>query len=157
MSDYISNEYLDLLNVPTLWNFGFTGKGVKVAIMESAITTLPGKLNIQGWFNTETNVYTETAPNFDSLSDHGFSTASIISGYATGVAPDCKLYNVIVKTDMTNISNSLNSLKKGLKWCIANSIDIINISLEIPFADAELISLTKLAAEKKYNYSKFFG
>ena len=148
MSDYISNEYLDLLNVPTLWNFGFTGKGVKVAIMESAITTLPGKLNIQGWFNTETNVYTETAPNFDSLSDHGFSTASIISGYATGVAPDCKLYNVIVKTDMTNISNSLNSLKKGLKWCIANSIDIINISLEIPFADAELISLTKLAAEK---------
>lgn len=142
------NEYLTLLNAPLLWNAGFTGKNINVAVVEDTILSIPNKLNIKGWFDTKTNLYTTTAPSVSNLSDHGFSTSSLIGGLETGLAPDCNLYNVIVDTKITDFNKTLSAIKKAIKWCITNNIDVINISLDIPLVDAELISLAKEASEK---------
>ncbi|WP_459481829.1 S8 family serine peptidase [Clostridium saccharoperbutylacetonicum] len=155
------NEYLNLLDVTTLWNKGITGIGVKVAVIEGGIISLPDKLKIKGWLNTITNTYTETSPSSgDSnwyISTHGFSTAGIISGRDTGIAPDCELYSVIVKTDISNIDDILVNVKAGIKWCLSNDIDIINMSIEILNVDYELISLAKEAAAKNVIITCSFG
>ena len=148
MNEYNINEYLKLLNVPSLWRQGFTGKNINVAVVEDYVLSIPGKLSIKGWFDTTTNKYTTSQPTVSTLSDHGFSSASLIAGTDTGVAPNCNLYNVIVNTDVSDLNKILASTKKAIKWCITNNIDIINMSLEIPVIDSELISLAKEACEK---------
>lgn len=155
------NEYLNLLGVTTLWNKGITGEGVKVAVVEGGILSLSDKIQIKGWFNTITNTYTETSPSStDSnwyISSHGLSTAGIISGKNTGIAPDCELYSVIVKTDISDIESILANVKKGIRWCMSNNIDIINMSIEILNVDYELISLAKEAAAKNIIIICSFG
>lgn len=155
------NEYLNLLDVTKLWNKGITGKGIKVAIIEGGILSLADKFTIKGWFNTITNTYTEISPNSKDndwyISSHGFSTAGIISGKTTGVAPDCELYSVVVKTDLSDVESILVNVKKGIKWCILNDIDIINMSIEMLNVDYELISLVKEAAAKNVTIVCSFG
>lgn len=148
MNEYGINEYLKLLNVSSLWKQGFTGKNINVAVVEDYVLSIPKKLSIKGWFDTTTNKYTTSQPTISTLSDHGFSSASLIAGTDTGIAPNCNLYNVIVNTGISDLNKILLSTKKAIKWCIANDIDIINMSLEIPVVDSELISLAKEACEK---------
>ena len=148
MNEYNVNEYLKLLDVSSVWKHGFTGKNINVAVVEDEVLNIPDKLSIKGWFDTATNKYTTSQPTVSTLSDHGFSSASLIAGTDTGVAPNCNLYNVIVNTDLSDLNNILSSTKKAIKWCIANNMDIINMSMEVPVIDSELISLAKEACEK---------
>ena len=148
MNKYNVNEYLKLLDVSSVWKHGFTGKNINVAVVEDPVLNIPGKLSIKGWFDTTTNKYTTSQPTVSTLSDHGFSSASLIAGTDTGVAPNCNLYNVIVNTGVCDLNKLLSSTKKAIKWCIANNMDIISMSMEVPIIDSELISLAKEACEK---------
>ena len=145
MNKYNVNEYLKLLDVSSVWKHGFTGKNINVAVVEDEVLNIPGKLSIKGWFDTATNKYTTSQPKVSTLSDHGFSSASLIAGTDTGVAPNCNLYNVIVNTDLSDLNNILSSTKKGIKWCIANNMYSINMSMVVPVIDSELRSLAKEA------------
>src|SRR5574344_1149575 len=99
MNEYNINEYLKLLDVSPVWKHGFTGKNINVDV----VLNIPGKLSIKGWFDTATNKYTTSQPTVSTLSNHGFSSASLIAGTDTGVAPNCNLYNVIVNTGVSDL------------------------------------------------------
>lgn len=130
----------------TMWNQGFTGKGVKVAVVDSGISNHP-ELNIAGGIST---VGDGTNANFADDNGHGTHVAGIIaadssSGEVVGMAPGASLY--AVKTLGADGKGTLVDLLEGLDWAIQNKMDIINLSLG---GDTDAQSLHDMV-DKAYN------
>jgi subtilisin len=104
-----------------------TGKGVKVAVIDSGIdATHPGVLGpIQGQVAIEEHpegfVYV-TEPHSD-ISGHGTACASVIRS----LAPECELYSVRV-LGKWSIGRGAVFLA-GLRWAIENGMHVCNLSL----------------------------
>ncbi|NGZ76671.1 S8 family peptidase [Saccharibacillus alkalitolerans] len=113
----------------TMWQKGFTGAGVKVAVIDSGISP-HSELKIAGGVSTVgegTNF-----PNFADDNGHGTHVAGIIAadsgkGAVAGVAPGVSLY--AVKALGANGQGDLKDVLEGLDWAIQNKMDIINMSL----------------------------
>lgn len=114
-------------NVPAAWNEGYSGEGVKVAVLDTGIFTHQ-YLYIAG--GTSTVDYTNSW-----LDDHGHGThvAGIIAAQpnplnnVTGIAPNVQLYSVKVLDN--HGYGSLEDVLEGIDWAIANDVDIINMSI----------------------------
>jgi minor extracellular protease Epr len=111
------------------WDKGFTGKGVKIAILDSGVAP-HSDLNVAGGVSTVnyTNSYADD-------NGHGTLVAGIIAGKRDGVgfvgiAPDAQIYAVKVLDSAKN-GNTLD-LVEGINWAIDNGMDIINISIGNP-------------------------
>ncbi|WP_053104181.1 S8 family serine peptidase [Bacillus sp. FJAT-27231] len=105
---------------------GITGKGVKVAVIDSGIAP-HSDLAIAG--GTSTVDYTSSWVDDNG---HGTHVAGIIAARRNGsgivgVAPDAKLY--AVKTMNKDGEGTLQDILEGIDWSIANGMDIINMSL----------------------------
>lgn len=104
------------------------GEGVKVAILDSGVdATHPDLID-----NMKTCV--------DFMGDprpphgHGTHVAGIIGAAdngigVVGVAPKCELYSVRVTNADGLTPGDLSVVGSGIEWCIANGMDVINISL----------------------------
>lgn len=139
---------IDRVNAWKAWESGYTGKGVKVAVLDSGIATNHKDLTVHGGasFVPYTNSYNDDQ-------GHGTHVAGIIAAKdnsmgVVGVAPDAKLYAVKV-IDYENIFWTSN-LIKGIDWSINNDMDIINMSLSTwDYVDNYGLSqIIKLAHEK---------
>lgn len=125
-----------------MWNEGFTGAGVKVAVIDSGIFEHP-ELSVAGGVSTVD--YT------DSYSDdngHGTHVAGIIAaknnGKATaGIAPDVQLY--AVKAMDQHGDGTLQDVLEGFEWAIEHDMDLINLSLGTPEASELLREMTDRA------------
>lgn len=111
-----------------MWQQGFTGKGVKVAVVDSGISP-HSELKIVGGIST---VGSGTNSNYTDDHGHGTHVAGIIAadsgnGKVVGMAPGVSLY--AVKTLAANGKGNLADLLEGLDWAIQNKMDIINLSL----------------------------
>lgn len=111
---------------PLAWEEGITGKGVKVAILDTGIASHPD-LNISGGVSmvSYTNSYADD-------NGHGTNIAGIVSALKNGIgmvgmAPDVQLYAVKV-LDNTGEGN-LSDLLSGIDWAISNHMNLINLSL----------------------------
>ena len=120
---------IDFMQVKKFHDMGITGKGVKIAVMDSG-TQKHEDLKIKGGINA----YNTTESYHNHYKAHGTRTAGIIGmqdndkGYL-GVAPDCDLY--IIKVDDNKGSNNGSQWSAqivGMNWAIENDIDIINCS-----------------------------
>ncbi|HEY9576068.1 MAG TPA: S8 family peptidase [Pseudobacillus sp.] len=105
---------------------GITGKGIKVAVVDSGIAP-HSDLSIGG--GTSTVDYTSS---WIDDNGHGTHVAGIIAARRNGsgilgVAPDAKLY--AVKTMNQEGEGTLQDILEGIDWSIANGMDIINLSL----------------------------
>lgn len=105
---------------------GITGKGVKVAVIDSGIQA-HRDLQIAGGVSTVDGITSYSDDN-----GHGTHVAGIIAAknnsYGTvGVAPDVQLY--AVKALPASGSGNLNDVLEGVQWAIQNDMDIINLSL----------------------------
>ncbi|MFE7274205.1 S8 family serine peptidase [Streptomyces sp. NPDC057623] len=131
---------------------GLTGKGVKVAVLDTGIdTTHPDLKNqVVGAKNFTTSK--DTADHFG----HGTHVASIVAGtgamskgkYA-GVAPGAKLLNAKVLGDEGGGDDS--SILAGMEWAAAQGADIVNLSLggeDTPGVDPLEAEVNKLSKEK---------
>ncbi|MEJ8303043.1 S8 family peptidase, partial [Saccharibacillus sacchari] len=130
----------------TMWKQGFTGKGVKVAVVDSGISAHP-ELNIAGGIST---VGSENSTNYADDNGHGTHVAGIIAadsgnGRVAGVAPGVSLY--AVKSLGANGKGTLVDVLEGLDWAIQNKMDIINLSLG---GDSDAQSLHDMV-DKAYN------
>lgn len=119
---------LEMINVHEARKEGYTGKGVKVAVIDTGVAQHHA-LTISGG--------TSTVRNRSSwIDDHGHGTlvAGIIAGKATsqhsGVAPSVKLY-AVKALDHKGEGDDI-SLLKAIDWSIQNEMDIINLSLGAP-------------------------
>ncbi|QKS70514.1 S8 family serine peptidase [Paenalkalicoccus suaedae] len=126
----VSSQTEDYGNVkvqaPKARQAGFTGKGVKVAVIDSGIAP-HSDLKIAGGasFVSYTNSFAD---------DHGHGThvAGIIAAQnntigTLGVAPDVSLYGVKVLDQQG--SGFQSGLIAGIDWAITNKMDIVNLSL----------------------------
>ncbi|MED1204373.1 S8 family peptidase [Heyndrickxia acidicola] len=111
------------------WKAGYTGKGIKVAVLDTGIAP-HSDLKVAG--GTSTVSYTTS---YTDDNGHGTHVAGIIAaqqnGVGTvGVAPDVSLY--AVKALDQDGEGDLQDILKGLDWAIQNHMDMVNMSLGTP-------------------------
>ncbi len=136
------------LNCEKLWNEGYTGKGIKVAILDTGcdINHVCLKDRIVAYQNYTFN------GNRDDVTDikgHGTHVAGIIAGNrtkngVTGIAPDCEL--VICKVISTS-GGFDKDVVRGLQFAISQEVDIINMSVGGQGDNLTIHSLIKKANE----------
>jgi subtilisin len=106
---------------------GTTGKGVKVAVIDSGIDAehplIGGR--VAGWVAIEIGpggeLELDGGPHEDT-SGHGTACAGIV----LGLAPECELYSVRV---MGPRGGKGGALVAGIQWAIDNGVQVANLSL----------------------------
>ncbi|MFI2608517.1 S8 family serine peptidase [Kitasatospora sp. NPDC018619] len=126
------------IGAPQAWNSGWTGKGVKVAVLDSGIDR--GHPDVAASLG-ETSDFTgpATAPVNADPDGHGTHVASIVAGTGAasdgrfkGVAPDAQLLVGRVLDDEGNGQESW--VLQGMEWAAARA-PIVNMSLTGPPTD----------------------
>lgn len=117
---------INALNGIKSWESGLTGKGVKVAIIDSG-AAIHNDLNIAGG---KSFVFYTTSYLDDN--GHGTHVAGIVGAKnnsfgVVGIAPDSDIYALKALDSMGNGYNS--NIIKAIDWSIENHMDIINMSL----------------------------
>ncbi len=144
-SSTYANWGISHLAIPSSWNLGYTGKGVKVAVVDSGIAPHPA-LTIRGGVS----MVDYTTSYFDD-NGHGTHSAGIIaanqaSSHHLGVAYDVDLYSV--KTLDSSGNGRLNDTIRGIEWAIKENMDIINLSLGTSTPSSALKSVVDYAYEQ---------
>lgn len=143
------NYNIETVNAAQAWEDGFTGKGIKVAVLDSGIA--PHKeLKIKGGKSTVN--YTRSWTDDDG---HGTHVAGIIAAQpgikkvngidVVGVAPNVDLYAVKVLNRWGE--GDLTDILEGIEWAIENKMDIINMS----FGTEKGSQLLQQMLNKAYN------
>lgn len=118
------------VGAPAAWAAGFTGTGVKVAVVDTGIDAthpdLAGKVVAAQNFTTE--------PTTEDMSGHGTHVASTIAGTGAasgglnkGVAPGANLVSAKVCNGSGGCAES--SILAGMQWAATQGVDVINMSL----------------------------
>ncbi|MFI9780193.1 S8 family peptidase [Streptomyces sp. NPDC051956] len=113
------------------WAAGYTGKGTKVAVLDTGIDAehpdLKGKV-------VESKDFTGSASGADDRQGHGTHTASTVAGTGAasdgkekGVAPDAGL--LIGKVLNDSGSGSTSGIIEGMQWAVDSGADVISMSL----------------------------
>lgn len=115
-----------------VWSAGYTGKGVKVCVIDTGIDGSHPDLNggkIVGWVDY---VSGKTTPYDDH--GHGTHCSGTIAGTGAaengkykGVAPEASLMGVKVLGKDGSGSNT--NILKGIDWAVKNGADVISMSL----------------------------
>jgi minor extracellular protease Epr len=114
---------------------GYTGKGIKVGVIDSGLDSLHPDLDVDGGWNFETDdIY------YGDVVGHGTHVAGIIAakrnGYGVvGVAPEADLYSLRV---CNPFGCSTSAIINSVQWSIDHHLDIINLSLGGPQRSAAL-------------------
>ncbi|MFF8725284.1 S8 family serine peptidase [Streptomyces sp. NPDC015171] len=140
------------IGAPTAWKAGYTGKGVKVAVLDTGVDTTHPDLKDQV---VESKNFTPAADAKDHFG-HGTHVASIVAGTGAksggkfkGVAPDAKLLNGKVLDDSGSGDDS--GILAGMEWAVSQGASVINLSLggyDTPEIDPLEAEVNKLSAEK---------
>ncbi|WP_350277680.1 S8 family serine peptidase [Kribbella sp. HUAS MG21] len=120
------------IGTPTAWKAGYTGKGVKVAVLDSGIdSTHP---DLAGQVVAAKNFTPSPAAD---VAGHGTHVASTIAGKGVsgyrGVAPDAQLLDGKVCDDHGDCSES--AVLAGIEWAVAQHAPVVNLSLGSPGGD----------------------
>jgi minor extracellular protease Epr len=108
------------------WNNHYTGKNVKIAIMDSGISPHED-IKIAGGKS-----FVSYTTSYKDDSGHGTHVAGIVGAQnnglgIVGVAPDAKLY--ALKVLDKNGQGYLSDMISAIDWAISNKMDILNLSL----------------------------
>lgn len=126
VSGQVQDWGIQTVKAPSAWESQLTGKGLKIAVVDTGIT--PHKdLMIAGGVS-----FTPYTPSYVDDNGHGTHVAGIIGAEnndfgVVGVAPDADIY--AVKVLDKDGSGNLSDIIKGIDWAITNNMDIINLSL----------------------------
>ena len=134
----------DMVKVDRAHAMGYTGSGVRVAILDNGID--PRATGITG----------KVVANFDAIhaangqQEHGTATAGIVAAVKNaeagigGVAPDVEILNVKVCV-MSNCRTE--AMIPGLRWAIDNGADVISMSIGGGGVDGAVAALIREATE----------
>ncbi|NNK86922.1 MAG: S8 family peptidase [Flavobacteriaceae bacterium] len=117
---------IKMVKAPFAWRRGLTGKGVKVAVLDTGIASHPD-LTIKGGVS-----FIPGVTSYNDGHSHGTHCAGIIAARnnfygVVGVAPYASLYAVKVLNDSGSGYSSW--IIAGMDWCVKNNIDIASMSL----------------------------
>ena len=127
------------VNAPEVWELGYTGKGVLVAILDTGINYEHPDLADHLWDggaeypNHGYNSYDNNTITIDTRG-HGSHCAGIICGDGhgnkhTGVAPDVTL--MCIKALSDEGSANANSICSGMEFAVEHGADVLSMSLGI--------------------------
>lgn len=133
------------IKAPSALKLGYTGKGVKIAVIDSGINSKHPDLSVAGGASMIDN----TSP-FTDGAGHGTHVAGVIAALnnsigVVGAAPDAEIYSV--KVLASSGVGSLEDVLEGIQWAIDQDMDIINLSLTTDYNIPELEALLKKANE----------
>jgi len=117
---------ISMVKAPIAWGRGITGTRVKLAILDTGITTHPD-LRITGGVS-----FIPGSTSFNDLHGHGTHCAGIAAARnntlgVVGVAPNASLYAVKVLNDSGSGMSSW--IIAGMEWCVRNGIKVASMSL----------------------------
>jgi subtilisin len=109
-----------------LHDAGYTGKGMKVAVIDSGIDSLHQDLHVAGGWN-----FVGDSIYYGDGVGHGTHVGGIIAAQrngfgVVGVAPDAQLYSLLV---CTILGCSGEAIINSMQWSLDHGVDIINLSL----------------------------
>ncbi|WKA57845.1 S8 family serine peptidase [Planococcus shenhongbingii] len=130
----------------TASKIGYTGKGVKIAVVDSGINNKHPDLKIAGGVSKISGL---TA--FADKLGHGTHVAGIIGAQnnsigTVGVAPDASLYSIRVLSDEG--FGDMTDVIAGIEWAIEQKMDIINLSLTTQTNSPSLQAVVKKAYDQ---------
>ncbi|WP_231648290.1 S8 family serine peptidase [Saccharothrix sp. NRRL B-16348] len=112
------------IGAPTAWQAGYTGQGVKVAVLDSGVDqTHP---DLAGQEVAERN-FTDDPDTTDRVG-HGTHVAATIASAGEkyrGVAPDAR----ILDGKVCSLDCSESWILAGMQWAVDQGADVINVSL----------------------------
>lgn len=121
-----------LVQAPSVWREGYTGKGVRVAVLDTGID--PEHPDFQGRIAAIAD-FTGEAPT--DVNGHGTHVAGIAAGDGRagqgkyrGVAPRSELY--IGKVLDSRGSAYMSDVMVGIDWAVKQQVHVINLSLSGP-------------------------
>lgn len=133
------------IKAPSALKAGYTGKGVKIAVIDSGINTKHPDLSVAGGASM-----IEGSSPFTDGAGHGTHVAGVIAALnntigVVGAAPDAELYSV--KVLASNGAGTLEDVLDGVQWAIDQDMDIINLSLTTGYDIPELEAMLKKATD----------
>lgn len=125
---------VDRIDADLAWPTGNTGKGVKVAILDTGIDATHPDLVVTGGVNYAGSAKDGSTSPADWSDKHGHGThvAGIVAARnntigVVGVAPDAGIWAVKVLGD--DGTGYTSDIIQGLDWCTANGIQVASMSL----------------------------
>lgn len=137
--DFDMTDNITMVNADKVWNMGYTGKGVLVAVLDSGVNYNHIDLADHLWDGGSqypNHGYNIIGNNNDPMDNfgHGTHCAGTVcgdgtSGLHTGIAPDATLMCVKVLDDYGYGSTS--AFNSGMEFAIEHQADIISMSLGV--------------------------
>jgi len=143
------------VNAPQVWELGYTGESVLVAIIDTGVSLTHSDLQGRFWDGGDAypNHGYDFANHDNDPSDengHGTHVAGTIcgtgvSGSQTGVAPDAKI--MVLKVFGADQQTDETILVEAMQFAIEHDADLLNMSLGWPDASAPIKLLYRQACE----------
>ena len=133
MNGQNNNIALNLISASSAWAAGYTGKGVKVAVVDIGIALHPEIAgNLVGGYDL-LDRDGDPRPTPGPYQDHALGVASIIAGShaahtgrdTMGVAPDASLLSVRIGDG----NNASDKIALGIRWAVDNGAKVISLPL----------------------------
>lgn len=135
-------ENITKINADDVWEIGYTGNGVIVAVIDTGVNYNHIDLADHLWDggaefpNHGYNTYDNNNDPMDHFS-HGTHCAGTVcgdgtSGTSTGIAPDATL--MCVKALSDEGTGSAYTIQAGMEWAIEHNADVLSMSLGVPTA-----------------------
>ncbi|MCU0516754.1 MAG: S8 family serine peptidase [Oscillatoria sp. Prado101] len=161
-------EDLNLINVSPVWNAGFTGEGVKVAVIDNGVdyNHLDLKRNIVSnagydFADKDSNplpgprdTASSNNPQEFDASEHGTHVAGIVAAArngigSTGVAYEAQILPLKVRENAkTPYELSAGAVADSINYAVAQGAKVINLSLSLPTANDTITTAVKDAVSK---------
>lgn len=135
IGEYKKSYALKNIKARTMWNKGYTGKGVKIAILDTGCDVNHDELKdkiIGGYNFTHNDDYNPEV--YNDYNGHGTHVAGIISS----VAKDSQLLILKVLDEKGN--GGYNEIVNAINYAIDQNVDIISLSLGGYIDDSTLYS-----------------
>lgn len=151
--DYLQPQWnLNLMNIGEAWADGYTGQGIKIAILDTGFYHQHPDISMAGG----DSVFADD-PWSNDHSGHGTHIAGIISAQRgteyQGVAPDAEVYGIKIyhSQDINEdheVSTDVESVIKGIRHAMTMEADILVISSGLNYHDEDLYATIKEAHDQ---------
>jgi serine protease AprX len=132
------DEAVPLIRAPRVWESGFTGRGVRIGVIDTGID--PSHPDLVGRVVAYKDFVAPDTPDAAGMQDpngHGTHVAGIAAGSGAasggryrGVAPDADL--VIARVLDASGNGRTSTVMAGIEWAIMQGAQVVNISLGGP-------------------------